>query len=165
MELRQKTELKTTLVPQLAQSLNILSLSSMEIQELIENKLESNPLLEELQPKSQLPKSTNPLTLRSRQNKNDFDFQENLITKKVSLQDMLLRQLGCSTFTDEEFTIGQEIIGNIDENGYLGASLPEISGTLNVPLENVEKVLKIVQEFEPAGVGARSIARMPADPA
>ena len=74
------------------------------------------------------------------------------------MQDVLLRQLGYSTSTDEEFKIGQEIIGNINEHGYLAASLPDISKTLNVPMENVEKVLKIVQEFEPVGVGARSVA-------
>ena len=115
MELRQKTELRTRLVPQLAQSLNILSLSSLEIRELIEKKLESNPLLEELRPKSKFSRSTTPYPIRSRQNNEDFDFQESLITKKDSLQDVLLRQLGCSTSTDEEFKIGQEIIGNINE--------------------------------------------------
>jgi len=158
MELKQKTELKTTLVPQLVQSLNILSLSSMEIHELIEKKLESNPLLEELRPKSKLSKSALPRPFRSRQNNEDLDFQENFITKKTSLQDILFRQLGCSTSTDEEFKIGQEIIGNINEHGYLAASLQDISKALNVPMENIEKVLNIVQEFEPAGVGARSVA-------
>ena len=158
MELRQKTELKTTLVPQLVQSLNVLSLSSMEIQELIEKKLESNPLLEELRPKSRFSRSTLPHPFHLRQNNEDFDFQGSLITKKASLQDILLRQLGFSTSTDEEFQIGQEIIGNINEHGYLAASLQEISQALNVPMENVEKVLKIVHEFEPAGVGARSVA-------
>jgi len=158
MQLKQKTELRTGLVPQLAQSLNVLSLSSMEIQELIETKLESNPLLEEVRPKSELSGNTLPRPFRLRQNNEDFDFQESYITKKASLQDVLFRQLGCSTSTDEEFKIGQEIIGNINEHGYLAASLPDISKALNVPVENVEKVLKIVQEFEPAGVGARSVA-------
>ena len=158
MQLRQRTELKTGLAPQLAQSLNILSLSSMDIHELIEKKLESNPLLEERRPKSRLSKRTPSYPVRWRQNNEDFDSQESYITKKASLQDVLLRQLGYSTSTDEEFKIGQEIIGNINEHGYLAASLPDISKTLNVPMENVEKILKIVQEFEPVGVGARLVA-------
>jgi RNA polymerase sigma-54 factor len=62
------------------------------------------------------------------------------------------------TNTDEEFAIGQEIIGNIDENGYLKTHLEEIARALNVPLEKVENTLKIIQQFDPAGVAARTIS-------
>lgn len=60
--------------------------------------------------------------------------------------------------TDEDLKIGQEIIGNINENGYLKANLDEIANTLNVTAEKVENVLKLIQQFEPAGVGARTVS-------
>jgi RNA polymerase sigma-54 factor len=87
-----------------------------------------------------------------------LDFKTSLVTKKPSLQDVLLRQLGMFADTDEDFRIGQEIIGNIDENGYLKANLAEISAILMVPVEQAEKVLKLIQKFEPIGVAARSVS-------
>ncbi len=147
MELRQKTELRRYLVPELRQSLNILALPLLEIKNLIEKELENNPLLEESPP---LPFSDNL-------NSQDLDFRLNLITKKETLQEILLRQLGMFTNTDEDFRIGQEIIGNIDENGYLKAPIEEIANTSNASAAGVENVLKLIQAFEPAGVGARTI--------
>ncbi|MFA5156278.1 MAG: RNA polymerase factor sigma-54 [Candidatus Omnitrophota bacterium] len=149
MELRQKIELRKHLIPELSQSLNILALPLFEVQNLIAEELENNPLLEELsRPASQRSKLVGP----------DWDFQMDLITQKPTLQDMLLRQLGMFTNTDEEFRIGQEIIGNIDEHGYLKATPEELSASLNMAPEKVEKVLKLVQEFEPAGVCARTLS-------
>ncbi len=149
MELRQKFELRKLLIPELSQSLNILALPLLDIKGLIAAELENNPLLEEQQlpPLRPIPTMKGP----------DWDFQMDLITKKPTLQDVLLRQLGMFTNTDEEFRIGQEIIGNIDENGYLKASVEEIATALGLAPEKAEKVLKLVQEFEPAGVGARSL--------
>lgn len=152
MELKQKLELRKLLVPELRQSLNILALPHLEIRNLIENDLESNPLLEETEVRHEPPPS-----FQNSQNSADLDFRLTQITKKVSLQDVLLRQLGMFTDTDEEFKIGEEIIGNIDENGYLKANLEEIARTLNVTTESVEKVLKLIQQFEPPGVGARTV--------
>jgi RNA polymerase sigma-54 factor len=85
------------------------------------------------------------------------DFAQSLITKKVSLQDFLLKQLGIFAQTDEELSIGLEIIGNIDNNGYLRASIEEIAHNTNTSIVQVEKALLLVQRFDPAGVGARNI--------
>jgi RNA polymerase sigma-54 factor len=86
-----------------------------------------------------------------------MDFSQSLITKKISLQDVLMRQLGMTITTAEEFAIGEEIIGNIDENGYLKTTLEEISAALNVSVDKAGQMLKTVQSFEPAGVGARNL--------
>ena len=155
MELRQKTELRRYLVPELRQSLNILALPLLEIKNLIEKELEDNPLLEESPPQKNTESSSLPFS--DNLNSQDLDFRLNLITKRETLQEILLRQLGMFTNTDEDFRIGQEIIGNIDENGYLKATLEEIAKTLNVSVVAVENVLKLIQAFEPAGVGARTI--------
>ena len=81
---------------------------------------------------------------------------ENILTRPQSLQNYLLWQLRMSSLDEKEFWVGEFIIGNIDENGYLRESLDEISKELSVPQELTEKVLKLVQGFDPIGVGARS---------
>jgi len=157
MEIRQKIELRRLLIPELNQSLKILSLPLLDLKSYVENELINNPFLEEI-PKKTTPKLTSPLSYRSGFTGPDADFRMSLITKKLSLQDILLRQLGMFANTDEEFKIGQEIIGNIDENGYLKATLQELAITLNCAQETIEITLKLIQQFEPAGVAARSIA-------
>lgn len=83
---------------------------------------------------------------------------ENIISSRISLQDHLLQQLAIALNSDEEKIIGFEIIGNIDEDGYLRAETEEIARTLQVAPEEVERVLRHVQDFDPPGVGARTLA-------
>lgn len=82
---------------------------------------------------------------------------EQTLTKAASLVDHLLWQLGLSSVTEKEKEIGTVLVGNIDDNGYLGASLEEIAQTVSSPVESVEKVLKVIQGFDPTGVGARDL--------
>jgi RNA polymerase sigma-54 factor len=49
------------------------------------------------------------------------------------------------------------IIGNVDDDGYLRISLDEIASTAGVPVEDAEKVLKLIQDFDPPGVAARDL--------
>jgi RNA polymerase sigma-54 factor len=160
MEIRQRTELRKLLVPELAQSLNILSLPLPDLKALIETESENNPFLDE----SETPQDKTKISLKSllppasRVTGPDTDFVLESLTQKPSLQDVLLRQLGMFTESDEEFSIGQEIIGNIDENGYLQASLEEIAATLNITQDKVENALKLIQQFEPSGVAARTVS-------
>ncbi|MDD5661476.1 MAG: RNA polymerase factor sigma-54, partial [Candidatus Omnitrophica bacterium] len=86
------------------------------------------------------------------------DLTDKIIARDVSLQEMLLRQLGMFANSDEELRIGHEIIGNIDENGYLKASLDEVASALSLPIDEIRKVLTLIQQFEPAGVGCQSIS-------
>jgi RNA polymerase sigma-54 factor len=82
---------------------------------------------------------------------------ENLLTKKSTLSDHLLWQLNLSRLTDQQRLVATEIIGNIDEDGYLKASLEEIAGAVQADLEQVTAVLALVQDFDPPGVAARSL--------
>jgi RNA polymerase sigma-54 factor len=54
--------------------------------------------------------------------------------------------------------MAEVIIGNIDDYGYLKASVEEVATIANVPGDKILEVLKIIQTFEPAGVGARDCA-------
>ncbi|MGQ9629796.1 MAG: RNA polymerase factor sigma-54 [bacterium] len=88
-------------------------------------------------------------------------FIENVVTKLPSLQEHLLWQLRLSEIDDSWFKVGEAIINNISDTGYLDVPLEEIireSPNLSVSLEEAEEVLKLIQSFDPPGVGARSLA-------
>jgi RNA polymerase sigma-54 factor len=82
---------------------------------------------------------------------------ENLLTRTPSLHDHLLWQLGLSHLEGHDRQIAEEIIGNLDEDGYLQATLEEIAGETASTVAHVERVLRTVQEFDPSGVAARSL--------
>jgi len=77
--------------------------------------------------------------------------------KEANLADHLMWQLDLSVDSDLDKFIGSCIIGNIQNDGYLCANLKEIAEISQTDEENVLRVLKIIQGFEPAGVAARSL--------
>ena len=82
---------------------------------------------------------------------------ENFITKPASLQDHLEWQLRMAQISEHEEEIGLTILNTLDENGYLTTSTEEIGKQNGHSLEEVEKALKVIQEFDPVGVGARNL--------
>jgi len=82
---------------------------------------------------------------------------ENFIYYKESLQDYLLAQLGTAVSNDINYKIGEYLIGNIDDNGYLSIGLDDVSLDLNIKIDKIEKILSLIQSFDPPGVGARSL--------
>lgn len=74
-----------------------------------------------------------------------------------SLQEHLSRQLEGENLTAQERAIAEQIIGEIDENGYFRGSLADIAqGLLLGSVEPVEKMLALVQSFDPPGIGGRN---------
>ncbi|UZK65555.1 RNA polymerase factor sigma-54 [Sphingomonas sp. M1-B02] len=84
----------------------------------------------------------------------DFD---NFGSSQLSLADHLMAQAGASVSGADLF-IAAHLIDQIDEAGYLTASLLDVANRLNVPLARVEAVLGIIHGFDPTGVGARNLA-------
>lgn len=82
---------------------------------------------------------------------------EQFLTKKPGLCDHLLWQLRLSHIPEEIKKVGEIVIGNIDENGYLKASVEEIGKAAETGTETAEKALDIIQGFDPSGVGARNL--------
>jgi RNA polymerase sigma-54 factor len=82
---------------------------------------------------------------------------ETFLTRTPSLEDHLNWQLGLSDTRDEIAEIARLIIGNINEDGYLGIGLEEISGLAGCSPEQALEALKIVQFMDPVGVGARDL--------
>ena len=90
----------------------------------------------------------------------DDEIPNAIIISESSLVDYLMEQIHERNLNENQLKIAEYIIGNIDDNGYLSRSLIAITDDLvfqtglDVPEEDVEKVLDIVQDLEPAGVGA-----------
>ena len=82
---------------------------------------------------------------------------ENFLSQPTSLADHLEWQLSLSICSDEVRKAGESIIGNLNEDGYLTATLEEIAGTGGHKLEDVEEGLLLLQEFDPLGVAARDV--------
>lgn len=83
---------------------------------------------------------------------------ESFIAEKKSLNDHLLWQLLMFLPSDFEKEIGSAIIGNLDQDGYLIATVEEISQMTNYPEDMVEEVLETLQSFDPPGVCARNLS-------
>jgi RNA polymerase sigma-54 factor len=75
----------------------------------------------------------------------------------TSLQEVLLEQVRESALPAEKWPVAEFIIGNIDENGRLAASEEELAQATGLPPEQVLEVLKVIQGFDPPGVGARNL--------
>ena len=75
----------------------------------------------------------------------------------TSLQEMLLTQVRESALPEDQWPIAEMLIGNIDEYGYLKASVEELAGSTGIEADKILSVLKVIQSFDPAGVGARDL--------
>ena len=181
-QLRLTQELVMT--PQLQQAIKLLQLSRLELEDRIREELEENPLLEEAKDEAS-PEEDSHKEDEAREQEDqgpEIDWEqflayydvsptpdapidvpderpsyENYLAPEATLQDHLLWQLRLSNLSPDQKVVGELIIGNIDEDGYLRASVEEIAETLGTTPDRVEAVLMEVQEFEPVGVACRSL--------
>src|SRR5207302_468280 len=82
---------------------------------------------------------------------------ETFLSAPVTLGDYLRSQLSVSLISEDLRNAAESIIGNLDEDGYLSASLEEIASVGEHKPEQVEEALRVVQSLDPAGVGARVV--------
>ncbi|MDD2540135.1 MAG: RNA polymerase factor sigma-54 [Desulfuromonadaceae bacterium] len=198
MEMRQQLKMSQQLVmtPQLQQAIKPLQLTRLELQDLVVQELEENPLLEE---STELEEIREPDTLEVAEQEiepaqDSVDFHEvetgeetlrdwdsyldgynyssgeqqyggdderpsfeNLLTRKGTLIDHLLWQLHMGQYSEMDVRVGEVIIGNVDDYGYLRASLEEIAMASSATEDDVLDVLDCIQEFDPPGVAARDL--------
>ncbi|NLB32770.1 MAG: RNA polymerase factor sigma-54, partial [Tissierellia bacterium] len=83
---------------------------------------------------------------------------ESYTSKKLSLKDHLMVQLGMTVKSNKEKRIGEFIIESLDNKGYLGCSIQDIGLLINEDVIEVERVLRLIQTFDPVGIGARSLS-------
>ncbi len=82
---------------------------------------------------------------------------ENTLSTSSSLTDHLEWQLSLQTEAEAIREIGEAIIGNLDDDGYLVASVDEIASMGPWPIDEVERALRLIQSFDPIGVAARDL--------
>ncbi|MCB0406150.1 MAG: RNA polymerase factor sigma-54 [Bdellovibrionales bacterium] len=87
----------------------------------------------------------------------DLPTYENTLSEATSLHDHVLWQLNLSDLDDNQKLIGQAILGNINDDGYLQDSIEEIAQRENFDPHEVEAVLYRIQEMDPLGVGSRDL--------
>lgn len=181
MKLIQEIRLEQKLSPQLIQSLKLLQLSTLELEHYMKQEIDTNPLLEERQTVEVSPEQA--LHETRTETGVQFDEQEwrRVIAEasdvggrgfradtsrefvdlpqpaEVGLQEHLLNQLNFTDISDDNTDIAEEIVGSINEDGYLTSTIEEIAETTGRSLEGVERILAVIQSFDPSGVGARDL--------
>ena len=163
------------MTPELRQAIQLLQYNSLELNEYLKNQIEENPLLEMESPHSQieevqqiseekevdwkeLAEKYDDISYNTPVDKNKEEYNyEAVTTYTKTLKEYLIEQLNLTILDDREYVIGDYIIQNINENGYLVADIDEIVEQTDSSIREVENVLSIVQTFEPLGVGARDL--------
>ena len=178
--LKQGLELKQTqkLSPLQIQTIKLIELPIQELEQRIRKELEENPVLDENLPsekeEDEAPREVSlsdykeddsipSYRLRADNYSKDERPQYNTFSVKESFTQSLQEQLGYRSVTKHQYAVASFIIGSLDDDGYLRRSIDSIVDDLsfraNVETdeEEVLEMLKIVQEFEPSGVGARDL--------
>ncbi len=91
------------------------------------------------------------------QSETSMEFLEKVPVTRTTLAESLLEQLHFLNLPRESMRIAEFLVGSLDERGWVVTSMVDIVDSLGVPMEEVERVLRVVQALEPAGVGARDL--------
>jgi len=100
---------------------------------------------------------TNAPSRMSAEDEDRRQFMFDSLVAGTSLQEMLLEQVRESGMSEDQWPVAEMIIGNIDDYGYLKATLEELSTSTGLPIEKIEKALKAIQTFDPPGVACRDL--------
>ena len=165
--IKQKQSLNQSLSPQQILQTLILQLNTNSLEDKVFEELESNPLLEHSDGSDQEenfdskdeidyeddPDEYEPHNIYSNEsNKDDIPIAEQL----DFLQD-LSKQLNEFNLSKGDESVAEEIIWNLDENGYFTLDAFLIADRLNVSIEKVEEILFLVHKLNPPGIGARNL--------
>jgi len=100
---------------------------------------------------------TNAPIRQSTDDEEKRQFMFDSLTAETSLAEFLMEQVRESDLNEEQRKTAELIVGNIDDYGYLKATVEEISAANNLSAEKISEVLKTIQTFDPSGVGARDL--------
>lgn len=87
----------------------------------------------------------------------EFPTFENVNTNKTNLRAHLLWQLSMSDLNDRQREIGIQLIGNVDDDGYLKITVEELSQLIEYPQKEILETLRFIQTFDPVGAAARDM--------
>ena len=176
LELKQQQKLS----PLQIQTIRLIETPIVELAQAVRNELDNNPVLDDDHPaESKEEGDEQPKDVSIEEIKDDGDIpsyrlrvnnwgkderpEYNTFSVKESFTQSLLDQLGFRQLTPHEYEVGKFIIGSLDEDGYLRRDLSSLvddmafRANIETDEEEVERILRIIQDFEPAGVGARDL--------
>lgn len=164
MSLSQSLEQRQTqslvLTPQLKQLLRIVQMNNAELSAHIETELEQNPLLEraaDIEPPDTAPEpSLSSLGSGVQGSDSDFDLMAN-VAEQPSLVEHLTRQIVLSEEPLAIRHLALNLAGELLDDGYLGTSLEEFTERSGAKAVDADRALRLVQDCEPTGVGARNL--------
>lgn len=204
IEIKQSQSLLMT--PQLRQAINLLQMSNIELNELVQKELENNPLLEREDDKLSSLEDTKPQTIddypddstpvvedfspdidydnqfddyasdregyegnsdyawedfstsKGSHDSEDFDYFEKKLKDNKSLYLLIDEQISLNFPNPKEKIIAARLAEFLDESGYFRGDIPLIASKLNLPVEEIRKILNKMKSFEPSGIFAESLA-------
>ena len=180
MGFSQEMKMQQSLAPQLYQSMEILQMSLIDLQQLVKQELSSNPTLELMQPQAdaQIEVESGTIdaekfdaemenlgddwqsyksTVKSSDVDDRYQYMMDTLSEGPTLHEQLHEQLIMVDLSPYEKSIAELLIGNIDDDGYLQLDVDELFSHKNFPVDIFEKVLQVIQSFEPPGIGARNL--------
>lgn len=191
LSLSQRLSQTQKLSPQQIQYQKLLQLNTLALEQRIKTELEMNPVLEEEMEMTldqddkekdsetetedeYSDKDNEEFSLEDYMNDDDYDHErinrsndeevyQPLAPQRETLSEHLTEQLRLLNLEENLFILGEEIIGNLDEDGYLKRDLPEILSELemfehiNIDPQVAEELLKRIQKFDPIGIACRSL--------
>ena len=178
--IKQGLELKQTqkLSPLQIQTIKLLELPVQELEQRIRAELEENPVLDDTPEHSddEQPKDVSLDEIKAREDGSIPSYklrvnnwgkdprpEYNTFSVRESFTQSLMNQLGFRTLSQHEHDIAAFIIGSLDEDGYLRRDIESLvddmafRAGITTDSEEVLRMLSVVQEFEPTGVGARDL--------
>ena len=174
---KQVLSLQQKLSPQQIQMIKLLELPTVQLEQRIKQEIEENIVLEEEERVSEEGAEPKEISVEEylreddtpayKMRMNNFSHDDKqrpvYLTEGRSLQEYLVEQLGYRNLSEREMRLATYLVGSIDEDGYLRRELEsvadDIAFTLGVETstEELERLLAVIHELEPAGVGARNL--------
>ena len=182
MQQTQNLSMQQVLAPQLQQSLVILQAPMLELRNIVQQELQTNPVLEEeaaepapddrtQQQNEEFQEEFNQLAKldeewreymsqssgyngRSDEDEERRQFFFDSIANQETLQQHLIGQINGAELDKSDRRLAELIIGNIDDNGFLQTSPEEMSANTGVAVADLQRIRTVIQNFHPPGVGA-----------
>ena len=165
-----------TLTPEMQQSIKLLQMSAVELQEFIENELVKNPLLstgdEDENISNSEDKSNNDILddfdtghfmagvgAGSNSSFNNYEYNlENQLAKTKNLREFLLEQISLEIKESKDKMLAASLIDFLDDAGYLRGTSQEICKEIGCTKKRLQKIIKILHKLQPSGIFAGSLA-------
>jgi len=183
IDLQQNLSQQQILSPQMRQGLELLQANSLELNQVVQQALLTNPVLEQMADDNQLEVETPPEAEHDAEMLSDLDddWREarilenrgqamlgvdesardhfyNSIVAPETLQQHLMQQLDQAAKDEELSKATTALIGTLDDRGFLTEPLSETAMSSGNSLDQLEKARSLIQNFQPAGVGAEDIS-------